>query len=170
MTGRAGARREGDGMPQREILCIDDDVQSLKVRKILLETFDFHVTTASTPREGLKLFRSRNLDAVVLDYQMPEMDGGEVARKMKSLRPEIPVLMLSALPWLPQGAPRECIDLFITKGGPTSKLVNELEQLIAAAPALAKAKMRGARLAGAVLGVVAEKVRGLGKEKPPLPS
>jgi CheY-like chemotaxis protein len=152
-------------MPQREILCIDDDVQSLKVRKILLETFDFHVTTASNPREGLRLFRRRNLAAVVLDYQMPEMNGGEVARQMKSLRPEVPVLMLSALPWLPQGAPSECIDLFITKGGPTSKLVSELEQLIAASPASAKAQMHGARLAGAVLGVVAEKVRGLGKQK-----
>jgi CheY-like chemotaxis protein len=151
-------------MPQREILCIDDDVQSLRVRKILLETFDFRVTTASTPREGLKLFRARNVAAVVLDYQMPEMDGGEVARKMKSLRPEIPVVMLSALPWLPQGAPQECIDMFITKGGPTSQLVIELEQLIAAAPASA-ARMRGARLAGAVLGVVTQKVRGLGNPK-----
>jgi CheY-like chemotaxis protein len=140
----AGPDLKGDGMPQREILCIDDDVQSLKVRKVLLETFDFHVTTASSPREGLKLFQKRNVDAVVLDYQMPEMDGGEVARRLKSLRPEIPVLMLSALPWLPQSAPSECIDIFITKGGPTSKLVSELEQLIAASPA--KAKVRGARL------------------------
>jgi CheY-like chemotaxis protein len=153
-------------MAQREILCIDDDIQSLKVRKVLLETFDFQVTTASTPREGLKLFRSRNVAAVVLDYQMPEMDGGEVARKMKSMRPEVPVLMLSALPWLPQGAPRECIDLFMTKGGPTSKLVSELEQLIAAAPVSAKARVPGVRLAGAVLGVVAEKVRRLNKQSP----
>jgi CheY-like chemotaxis protein len=152
-------------MQQREILCIDDDVQSLQVRKVLLETFDFHVTTASSPREGLKLFRSRNVAAVVLDYQMPGMDGGQVARKLKSLRPEIPVLVLSALPWLPQGAPRECIDMFMTKGGPTSMLARELEQLIASAPASAREPMRGARLAGAVLGVVAKTVRGLGKQK-----
>ena len=73
-------------MRQREILCIDDDEQSLRVRKILLETFDFRVTTASSAREGLRFFRSHHVDAVVLDYEMPDMNGGEVARKMKSMR------------------------------------------------------------------------------------
>lgn len=153
-------------MPQREILCIDDDAQTLEIRKLLLETFDFRVITATSAREGLNLFRSRNVDAVVLDYQMPEMDGGKVARKMKDLRPQVPVLVLSALPWLPAEAPRDCIDMFMTKGGSTSKLVSELEQLIAAAPSEAKAKLRAARVAGAVLGVVAAKVRGVTRAKP----
>jgi CheY-like chemotaxis protein len=157
-------------MLQREILCIDDDVQSLQVRKILLETFGYRVNTASSAKEGLKLFRLRSVAAVVLDYQMPEMNGGQVARQMKSLRPDVPVLMLSALPWLPADAPRECIDMFITKGGPTSKLVSELEKLIAVAPVSAKAKLRGARLAGAVLGMVAEKISGTAKEKQRAPA
>jgi CheY-like chemotaxis protein len=152
-------------MQQREILCIDDDVQSLEVRKILLETFDYHVTIATNVRDGLKLFKSRAVDAVVLDYQMPEMDGGQMARKIKSLRPEVPVLVLSALPWLPKGAPRECIDTFMTKGEPTSKLVHEIEQLIDSAPVTPKSRMRAARVAGAVMGVVAEKVLGVNKAK-----
>ena len=156
-------------MAQPEILCIDDDAQSLGVRKLLLETFDFRVITATSGREGLKLFRSRKVDAVILDYQMPEMDGGEVARKMKDLRPQVPVLMLSALPWLPAEVPRDCIDMFMTKGDPTSKLASELEQLIAAAPSEAKEKLRAARAAGAVLGAMAAKVRGIAKAKPGTP-
>lgn len=153
-------------MPQREILCIDDDVQSLEIRKILLETFDFRVLTTTSPAQGLKLFRSHNIQAVVLDYQMPEMNGGEVAQKMKSLRPQVPVVVLSAMPWLPQDAPRECIDAFFTKGGPTSKLVTELEYLIEAAPSSpAKAQMHAARSAGALLGVVAARIRGVSKTK-----
>jgi CheY-like chemotaxis protein len=156
-------------MQQREILCIDDDVQSLGVRKLLLETFDFRVITATSGREGLKLFRSRKVDAVILDYQMPEMDGGEVARRLKDLRPQVPVLMLSALPWLPEEAPQHCIDLFVTKGDPTSKLVSELEQLIAAAPPEAKAKLRASRVAGTVLGAVAAKVRGVTRARPSAP-
>jgi CheY-like chemotaxis protein len=66
------------------------------------------------------------VDVVVVDYQMPGMNGGEVARAVKDLHPETPVLVLSALPRLPQEAPRECIDAFVTKGGPTSDLVQEL--------------------------------------------
>jgi CheY-like chemotaxis protein len=153
-------------MRQREILCIDDDEQSLQVRKILLETFDFHVTTATTAKEGLRYFRSRDVDAVVLDYEMPDMNGGQVARKMKSMRADVPVLMLSALPWLPNDAPRECIDVFVTKGGPTAALVHQIEQMMEAAPAAPRSG-GGMRLAGAVSGVVAEKMRGLiGKPKP----
>lgn len=153
-------------MRQREILCIDDDEQSLQVRKILLETFDFHVTTATTAKEGLRYFRSRNVDAVVLDYEMPEMNGGQVARKMKSMRADVPVLILSALPWLPNDAPRDCIDVFVTKGGPTAALVHHIEQMLEAAPE-APGNGRSMRLAGAVSGVMVEKMRGLlGKPKP----
>jgi CheY-like chemotaxis protein len=152
-------------MRQREILCIDDDEQSLQVRKILLETFDFHVTTATTAKEGLRHFRSRKVDAVVLDYEMPEMNGGQVARKIKSMRAEVPVLILSALPWLPNDAPRECIDVFITKGGPTATLVHHIEQMMSA-PATTRSG-GSMRLAGAVSGVMVEKMRGLiGKPRP----
>lgn len=148
-------------MRQREILCIDDDDQSLEVRKILLETFDYHVTTASNGREGLKLFKSREVDAVIVDYQMPEMDGGQVARAVKDMRPEVPVLVLSGLPRLPQEAPRECIDAFVTKGGPTSNLVHEIKHMIEAAPQPAKERMRAARMFGVLSGMMVEKLRGL---------
>jgi CheY-like chemotaxis protein len=153
-------------MRQPEILCIDDDEQSLEIRKILLETCDFRVTTATNPKEGLRYFRAHHVDAVVLDYEMPEMNGGQVARKMKAMRRDVPLVILSALPWLPNDAPRECVDAFITKGGPTVALVNELEHLMDASPMSVK---RGGsmRLVGAMSGVMVEKVRDLlGKRKP----
>lgn len=152
-------------MAQREILCIDDDDQSLGVRKVLLETFGYRVTTSDKAREGLKLFRSRRVDAVVLDYQMPELDGGQLARKMKRARPHVPVLVLSALPWLPQGAPRECIDAFLTKGGPVNNLVHELEHLMEQAPPAPKVRMRAARTAGTVVGTVMAKLRALTRSR-----
>ncbi|MGZ4812539.1 MAG: response regulator [Terriglobales bacterium] len=151
-------------MRQREILCIDDDEQSLVVRKLLLETRDFRVTTATSAKAGLLYFRTHHVDAVVLDYEMPEMNGGQVAQKMKSLRAQVPVLILSALPWLPPEAPKDCIDVFVTKGGPTAELVQQIEQMIDAAPVT---RGRSMRLVGAVSGVVVAKVRGLlAKPKP----
>lgn len=153
-------------MRQREILCIDDDEQSLRVRKILLETFNFRVTAARSAREGLRFFRSHHVDAVVLDYEMPDMNGGEVARKMKSMRGHVPVLILSALPWLPSDAPRECIDAFVTKGGPTPALVDEIEQMMENAP-VPPPRGRSMRLVGAVSGMMVGKMRTvLGRPKP----
>ena len=152
-------------MRQREILCIDDDEQSLQVRKILLETFDFRVTTTTSAKEGLRYFRSRNVDAVVLDYEMPEMNGGQVARKMKSMRADVPVLILTSLPWLPNDAPRECIDVFVTKGGPTADLAHQIERMMEAAP-VTPSRGGSMRLVGAVSGVMVEKMRGLIKPKP----
>jgi CheY-like chemotaxis protein len=153
-------------MRQREILCIDDDEQSLQVRKILLEMFDFRVTTATSAKEGLRYFRSHAVDAVVLDYEMPEMNGGQAAQKMKNIRADVPVLMLSALPLLPNDAPRGCIDVFVSKGGPTAALAHQIAQMMEAAPVTPRSG-GSMRRVGAASGVMVEKVRGLlGKAKP----
>jgi CheY-like chemotaxis protein len=142
----------------------------LQVRKILLETFDFHVTTATSAKQGLRYFRSRDVDAVVLDYEMPDMNGGQVARRMKNMRADVPVLVLSALPWLPNDAPRECIDVFVTKGEPTATLVRQIEQMMEAAPVTPRSG-GSMQVVGAVSGVMVEKMRGLlGKAKPARPS
>jgi len=116
---------------QHEILCIDDDEQSLKVRGILLESMGYKVLTEPDAVRGLRTFESHNFDAVIMDYQMPGMSGGEAAVEMKRLRPDVPVLIMSALPWLPDNAPREAIDGFIQKGEPLGVLTDRLAEAIA---------------------------------------
>jgi CheY-like chemotaxis protein len=147
---------------QREILCIDDDFQSLQVRRILLETYGFNVITAVGAKEGLRAFRRHDIDLVVMDYHMPEMDGGQVARQMKRARPQMPVMILSALSWLPETAPRECIDDFVCKGQPTAALVRKIEALMAAHPQAPRRSklLAGVAMAGKILGIAAEGVRG----------
>jgi len=159
---------------QREILCIDDDFQSLQVRRILLETYGFNVITAEGAKAGLRAFRRHDVDLVVMDYHMPEMNGGEVAQQMKHLRPQVPVMILSALPWLPENASRECIDDFVCKGEPTAALVRKIEAQLAAHPQTARRPklLAGVALAGRLLGIAAEGVRGafVRARKPALPS
>jgi CheY-like chemotaxis protein len=122
------------GHRQREILCIDDDPQSLKVRGILLESMGYKVLSEPDAERGLRTFRNHDVDAVLMDYQMPGMSGGEAAVEMKRLRPETPVLIISALPWLPESAPKEAIDGFIQKGEPLGVLSDRIEQALANHP------------------------------------
>jgi CheY-like chemotaxis protein len=154
---------------QREILCIDDDLQSLQVRRILLETYGFSVVIALGAKEGLKAFRRRAVDAVIMDYHMPEIDGGQAALLMKRLRPNVPVMILSALPWLPEQAPRECIDDFVCKGESTAVLVRKIQALLAARPRPPRTSKLLARvaLAGRLAGLAARHLRGIFSSKNP---
>ena len=98
----------------RTVLCIDDDPELLAIHQMVLESTGYAVLAASNARAGLELFASHRADAVLLDYGMPEMNGGEVAMVMKAMKPDIPVVMLSALLSLPKDA--GSVDVFVTKG------------------------------------------------------
>ena len=81
---------------QGVVLCIDDDATNLLVRKAVLQSVGYSVLTASTGAEGLRLFQRYAVAAVIVDFQMPETNGAEVAAEMKRMRPHVPIIMLSA--------------------------------------------------------------------------
>jgi len=82
--------------PKRTVLCIDDDTGVLRYERALLERSGYSVLTTVSPEQGLALAMMSRLDAVVLDYHMPGMNGHEVAAAIKSCRPEILIVMFSA--------------------------------------------------------------------------
>jgi CheY-like chemotaxis protein len=87
------------------------------------------VLTASDGAEGLKLFEQNDVDVVVLDYFMPELNGGEVATEMRRRRPGVPIVFLSAYFSLPSEA-LEVADAFITKGDPPDVLIEKIQNLL----------------------------------------
>src|SRR3974390_1235184 len=99
------------------VLCVDDEKIGLRVRKIMLESRGFKVLTASSGPEGLKLFEEHEVDVVVLDYYMPDVNGGGVASGKGRRRPDVPIVFLSAYFSLPPEA-LEVADRFITKSEP----------------------------------------------------
>lgn len=111
------------------ILCVDDELVGLKVRKILLERAGYRVLTAPNGPDGLALFSAEPVEAVVLDYSMPGMDGGEVAARMRQLRPEVPILLLSAYIGLSTEV-LSLVDLYMTKGEGAPTLLNKLDSLL----------------------------------------
>jgi len=81
--------------PKKTILCIDDNEQALSVRKFMLETRGYRVLGSLVPEEGLDIFHQGGIDLVISDLHMPRMDGDELARRMKELAPEVPILLVS---------------------------------------------------------------------------
>lgn len=113
----------------KTVLCVDDEKIGLRVRKIMLESHGFHVLTASDGREGIALFEQNAVDLVILDYFMPEMNGGDVAAELRKRRSDVPIIFLSAYFALPPEA-LELANAFITKGDPPDVLLDKIDQLV----------------------------------------
>ncbi|MFQ5888315.1 MAG: PleD family two-component system response regulator [Candidatus Hydrothermarchaeales archaeon] len=81
------------------VLLVDDEPDILFLMKELLKKHGFKVLDASAGKEGLKLARDNRPDIVLLDAMMPDLNGWEVAKKLKS-NPEtkdIPIVMITVM-------------------------------------------------------------------------
>jgi CheY-like chemotaxis protein len=111
------------------VLCVDDELVGLKVRKILLERAGYRVLTAPDGPTGLAIFSAEPVEAVVLDYSMPGMHGGEVAIRMRQAKPQVPILLLSAYMGLSADV-TSLVDLYMTKGEGAPILLEKLSSLL----------------------------------------
>jgi CheY-like chemotaxis protein len=98
---------------------------------MLLEHLGYRVLTANSGREGLALFATHPVTAVVLDYRMPEMDGGQVAAEIRRLKPDVKILLLSAYLDLPQEL-LNLVDGRVVKGTSPTAFLTALRQLLPA--------------------------------------
>ncbi len=78
------------------ILVVDDEQHIVDVVVYLLEENAFEVLTANDGEAGLKLFESQRPDLVVLDLTLPGISGLDLFGKMREIRPEVPVIMLTS--------------------------------------------------------------------------
>lgn len=80
---------------QKCILVVDDDDMNLMRTKRILGK-EYNVLFASSGMEALKRLKTENVDLVLLDIEMPKMDGFETFERMKEFASEIPVIFLTA--------------------------------------------------------------------------
>jgi CheY-like chemotaxis protein len=78
------------------ILVVDDDPAVIRMVRLSLITDGFNVSTANDGLEGLERLEAASYDLIVLDLQMPRMDGRAFFREMRSRGYETPVVILSA--------------------------------------------------------------------------
>jgi DNA-binding response OmpR family regulator len=112
----------------KTILLVDDDRDQLDLRKIILEMSGYEVLTATNARFGMQLFESHALDAVILDYEMPAVNGEMLAGWMRNANQKVPILMLSGCVSLPSSA-RQLVDTFVSKDTGPSFLLSAIELL-----------------------------------------
>ena len=132
--------------PKRTILCVDDNEQSLSIRKIMLETRGYRVVACTTGREALEIFKKGGIDLVLSDLIMPDFSGDKLVAAIKDTSPETPAILFSgkikvyekdtrADVFLPKGmyAPVELLErirtLVIKKRGPKKSVAPPAERL-----------------------------------------
>lgn len=113
----------------KTVLCVEDEQLQLQLRKVLFESAGFHVLQAQSASAAMDVFRSHNVDAVVMDYWLADRNGTTVAEEMKRLRPRIPIVMLSGFASLPgEGV---VVDAWLRKAdAEPEEVVNAVRRLI----------------------------------------
>ncbi len=119
-------------MKSPTVLCVDDDAGIRELYGALLGQNGYEVIAASNGRHALHVFQDKKgqIDAVILDYEMPGMNGLELAAWLKQRHPSLPVIMISGShPELEEMAP--FVDAAMGKGVPLRHILDRLELLLA---------------------------------------
>jgi CheY-like chemotaxis protein len=80
---------------RRRILWVDDEIDQLRSHIIFLDQRGYDVIPASNGEDAISLVADENFDLVLLDEQMPGMDGLSTLDEIKSIRPQLPVVMVT---------------------------------------------------------------------------
>jgi DNA-binding response OmpR family regulator len=128
-------------MPTRNtLLCIHREPAQLS----LLQENGYQLVTATNASDGLRLFKSRAVDAIVLEYQLGLSDGTVIADEIKQARPEIPIVMLTEHLELPNGALKS-VDALVTKADGAHFLLAAVHFMLNVRPAQRReAKLKAA--------------------------
>ena len=112
------------------ILCVDDEETPRTLRKLILQKQGYQVITAASGAEALELLDRANINLVLSDQMMPGMTGTELTKSVKSLRPTMPVILISGVNEIPPDASHA--DRFISKAGGPDLLFEAVVEVLTA--------------------------------------
>lgn len=114
----------------KKILLVDDEPSIQLVYREEFEDEGYEVLSALNGEEGLKTFQAEKPDIVILDINMPGMNGIEVLRQMKQLRSDIPVILSSAFQEFQSDISSWASEEYIVKSGNLDKLKGAVKRLL----------------------------------------
>jgi signal transduction histidine kinase len=129
-TGQSPAA-EPAGMTTLRVLLVDDDVQVARGTQGLLESLGHEVMLADSGAAALALLaEGPPPDVVITDYSMPQMTGAQLARAVRALHPELPIILATGYAEFPPG---DALDLpRLNKPYERSALADQLRQVAGA--------------------------------------
>ena len=95
------------------ILCVDDEALPLTLRTLVLQKNGYQVKTASSSADAMQVLHSCSVDLVLTDQLMPGGTGTELAKSIKQIWPDLPVVLISGVNEIPADATHT--NLFISK-------------------------------------------------------
>ena len=78
-----------------QVLLVDDEKNAMEVYADLLRMWGYAVTTASSAAQAVQLAEEEDFDLVITDLWMPDMDGIDLLRALKQMRPTLPVIIIT---------------------------------------------------------------------------
>jgi twitching motility two-component system response regulator PilG len=119
---------------QKKILIVEDEESLLKLESILLTTKGYLVQGATSGRSALESVAEEPPDLILLDIMLPEIDGFEVCRRLKSSPKtrHIPIILLTAKKTPEDVARGEEVgaDQYITKPFKSAMVMESIEKLL----------------------------------------
>lgn len=114
------------------LLCIDDHLQLLEVRKGFLESHGYRVKTALNVSTAMKMLQDTPVAAALLEYKSEGMDAEAVASRVKLHFPGMPIILVSAY----SGTPERIlwlVDEYVTRSELSERLIPAIERVIGGA-------------------------------------
>ena len=84
-------------MSQTRVLCVENHPEYLGALKSVLETAGYEVMAATNGDQALRLVTTLDVDAVLLEYDLPDAAGTAVRAEMKRIKPGVPVLLFAGI-------------------------------------------------------------------------
>jgi CheY-like chemotaxis protein len=95
------------------ILCVDDEDVPRTLRALVLGKQGYVVLSAASAAQALELLALHHVDLVLTDQIMPEIAGTELAKRLRSTRPSLPIIIVSGVNEVPEDA--AYADRFVSK-------------------------------------------------------
>jgi CheY-like chemotaxis protein len=123
---------------RRRVLCVDDAESALALRKLILEMKGYSVTTSNSALQVAETFETGKFDLAILDYEMPAMNGGQLAERLKTAHPDLKIILYTGSSCVARRE-RDFIDAMVHKS-------DGVEELLAAIDAFLPGRKRNAKM------------------------
>ena len=84
-------------MENYNIVYIEDNKFNIKLIQNLAEKLGLNIKGFENPKEGLEYCKTHNIDLLLVDYMMPELNGIDLVSELKKEKPDVPVVMITAI-------------------------------------------------------------------------